>query len=120
MRTLARITEDTDGDVPVAAIDGEIDASNVRDLGHRLRDMLTNHSESLVIDLILTTYIDSAGINLLFELAAELRQRQQRLFLAVEEQSPIARMFAITGLDTAVPIHPTRDAAVRAAAAFAP
>ncbi len=119
MRTLARLTELTDGDVPVAAIDGEIDASNALDLGDRLRDMLTNHSESLVLDLIGTTYIDSAGINLLFQLAAELRQRQQRLFLAVAEQSPIARMLGITGLDSVVPVHPTRDAAVRAAAASA-
>ena len=120
MRALAKLVEDNDGDVPVAAIDGEIDASNVRDVGDRLREMLTNHSESLVIDLIGTTYIDSAGINLLFELAAELRQRQQRLFLAVAEQSPIARMLGITGLDSTVPVHPTRDAAVRAAGAAAP
>ena len=101
----------TEGDVPVAAIDGEIDASNALDLGNRLRAMLTNRSESLVVDLVGTTYIDSAGINLLFELAAELRQRQQRLYLAVAEQSPIARMIGITGLDNAVPVHPTRDAA---------
>ena len=54
----------------------------------RLRGLLTNRSESLVVDLVATTYIDSAGINLLFELAAELRQRQQRLFLVVAERLP--------------------------------
>ena len=120
MRALAKLVEDNAGGVPVAAIAGEIDASNVRDVGDRLRDILTNRSESLVIDLIGTTYIDSAGINLLFQLAAELRQRQQRLFLAVAEQSAIARMLGLTGLDRAVPVSPTREAAVRAAGTSAP
>ena len=120
MRALAKLTENNDGDVPVAAIDGEIDASNVADLGDRLHGILTNHSEALVVDLLATTYIDSAGINLLFELAAELRQRQQRLFVAVAAQSSIARMIAITGLDSVVPTHPTREAAARAASAAAP
>lgn len=115
MRALAKLTEDNDGDVPIAAIEGEIDASNVGEVGDRLREMLTNRSEALVVDLLATTYIDSAGINLLFELADELRQRQQRLFLAVGEQSPIARIIAITGLDSVVATHPTRDAAMRAA-----
>jgi len=115
VRALARLTEDNDGEIAVAAIAGEIDASNVGDLNARLRGMLTNRSEVLVVDLIGTTYIDSAGINLLFELADELRQRQQRLFLAVAEQSPVARMLGITGIDAVVPVHPTRDAAVRAA-----
>jgi anti-anti-sigma factor len=115
LRALARLTDANDGDVPVAAIDGEIDASNVGDLAHRLRGLLTNRSEALVVDLLGTTYIDSAGINLLFELADELRQRQQRLFVAVAEESAIARVIGITGLDGAVPVHPTRAAAVRAA-----
>jgi anti-anti-sigma factor len=115
MRVLARLVEEKDGDVPVAAIEGEIDASNAGDLHHRLRSVVTNRSEALVVDLVATTYLDSAGINLLFELGAELLQRQQRLFLVVAEQSAIARMISITGLVHAVPVHPTRDAALRAA-----
>ena len=106
--------------MPVAAIEGEIDASNAADLGQRLRGLLTNHSVSFVVDLAATTYIDSAGINLLFELAAELRQRQQRLFVVVAERSAIGRMIAITGLDAAVPVHATRDAALREASAPPP
>jgi len=120
VRALAKLVEDTEGDVPVAAIEGEIDASNVADLGQRLRALLTNRSESLVVDLVTTTYIDSAGINLLFELAAELHQRQQRLYLVVAVRSPIERMIGITGLVNAVPVHPTRDAALRDAGAPAP
>jgi anti-anti-sigma factor len=115
VRALAKLTEDRDGGITVAVIEGEIDASNVGHLAVRLRSLLTNRSEALVVDLIGTTYLDSAGINLLFELAAELRQRQQHLHLVVAESSPIARMLAITGLAEAVPTHSTRETAVREA-----
>jgi anti-anti-sigma factor len=120
MRPLARIVEERHGEIAVAAIEGEIDASNTDELGAQLRRQLTNRSETLVVDLVATTYIDSAGINLLFALAAELHQRQQRLRLVVAESSPIARMIEIAGLATAVPAHPTRDGALVAASVPAP
>jgi len=50
------------GDVPVARIAGEVDASNVDDVRNRLRSLLTNRSVSLVVDLSATSYLDSAGI----------------------------------------------------------
>jgi anti-sigma B factor antagonist len=111
---LARITDEHHGDVPVVAIAGEIDASNAGEIADRLRSALSNRSEALVVDLGGTTYIDSAGLNILFELAVALRERQQQLHLIVGPASPIARMVAIVGLDTTVPTHPTRAAALDA------
>jgi anti-anti-sigma factor len=84
-----------------------VDASNVKEIGDRLHGLLSNRSVALVIDLSATTYLDSAGINLLFALAEELRGRQQRLALVVAERSPIARMVTLTGLDQTVPVRPT-------------
>ena len=66
----------------------------------------------MVIDLSATTYLDSAGINLLFALGEEMRGRQQRSRSSCADASPIARMVALTGLDRAMPVH--RDAAGRA------
>jgi anti-sigma B factor antagonist len=111
---LARITDEHHGDVPVVAIAGEIDASNSGEIADRLRSALSNRSEALVVDLGGTTYIDSAGLNILFELAVALRERQQQLHLIVGPSSPIARMVAIVGLDATVPTHPTRAAALDA------
>jgi anti-anti-sigma factor len=115
MSWLARIVEDRHGEVAIAAVEGEIDASNVSELADRVRMMLTNRSEALVVDLERTSYIDSAGINLLFSLGDQLRQRQQELHLVVAPASPIARMLTITGLDATVATHATRDAALEAA-----
>jgi anti-anti-sigma factor len=112
---LATVTEQAHGDVVVAGIEGEVDASNTEEIGERLRAALSNRSTALVVDLTGTSYLDSAGINLLFELAAALRDRQQRLLLVVPPDAPISRAISITGLDATVPTHLDRQAALAAA-----
>lgn len=114
MRQLARIAAEPHGDVVAARIEGEVDMSNAPSIGNRLRDLLTNRSEALVIDLTPTTYLDSSGIALLFALADELQRRQQRLHLVLPETSQLIRAVRITGLDRAVPTHPTLTAALEA------
>jgi anti-sigma B factor antagonist len=104
--TLARLEDEWHDEIPVARLQGEVDASNVKEMGDRLRSLLSNRSVALVIDLSATTYLDSAGINMLFSLAEELRGRQQRLALVVGEGSPIARMITLTGLDQTIPVRP--------------
>jgi anti-sigma B factor antagonist len=103
-RPLAQVREEWSGDTPVATVEGEIDSSNVAEIGSRLRGLLANRSLGLIVDLTPTTYLDSAGINMLFVLGAELRARQQRLRLVVGPHTPIARMIGLTGLDRT---HPT-------------
>jgi anti-anti-sigma factor len=93
--------------MPVAQLTGEIDAANVEEIGTRLRGMLTNRSFALIVDLTPTTYLDSAGINLLFGLGEDLERRQQELHLVIDGASPIARMVSLTGLNIAVPTHAT-------------
>lgn len=112
MSLLARVVEAQSGDVSVAAIEGEVDSSNVHEVGARLRTLLTNRSAALVVDLSETSYLDSAGINMLFELSGELADRQQRLRLVVPPTSPIVRMLSIAGLSGAIPTHETRTAAL--------
>jgi anti-sigma B factor antagonist len=116
MRQLARIVPETHGDdIVVAHIEGEIDLSNAQPIGNRLRDLLTNHSVALIVDLGPTTYLDSSGVALMFGLFDELRRRQQNLYLVVPEESRLKRVLSITGLDRAVPTHTTLDGALQAA-----
>jgi anti-sigma B factor antagonist len=109
---LAHIADDRREPVAVARVQGEIDASNAPWIAARLRTLLTNRSDALAVDLTATTYLDSAGIALMFELAAELRLHQQELHLVVTLDSPIARVVHLTGLDAAVPIHASLEAAL--------
>jgi anti-anti-sigma factor len=105
--TLARLEDEWHDEIPVARLQGEVDASNVKEMGDRLRSLLSNRSVALVIDLSATTYLDSAGLNLLFSLGEEMRGRQQRLGLVVADGSPIKRMVSLVGLDQALPIRAT-------------
>jgi anti-anti-sigma factor len=91
----------------VGRVEGEIDASNAEIVAARLRELVVNRSLGLVVDLTPTTYIDSAGINMLFVLGDELRSRQQELLLVVGPATPVARMLAITGLDRVHAAHPS-------------
>ena len=109
---IARIDDEWHGDMPVATVHGELDASNARELGERLRSLITNHLLAMVVDLSETTYLDSAGINLLFSLGADMSARQQRLAVVVRGGSPIERMIEITGLGKTVVVFPTLPAAL--------
>jgi anti-anti-sigma factor len=114
MNPLAEVRSEWHGDTPVAAIAGEVDASNVSTVGDALRGLLTNRSTKLVVDLTPTTYLDSAGINLMFSLGDELRSRQLTLRIVIASGSPIARMLSITSLDRAYPTYPTVTEALSA------
>ena len=114
MSLIATIRDEHEDGIPIVVIEGDIDASNSPEISARLRDALSNQGVVLLVDLTETTYIDSAGINVLFRLALELKERQQELHLVVAESSPIARMLTIVGLDAAVPTYPTRAAALDA------
>jgi anti-anti-sigma factor len=112
MSLIARVVDERHGNVPIVTVEGEIDTSNATEIADRMRVALSNQGMVLVVDLTPTTYIDSAGINVLFQLGAELRERRQELHVVVASASPIARMLAIVGLDRAVPTHATREAAL--------
>jgi anti-sigma B factor antagonist len=114
--TLATVRVEWHGQHPVAGLEGEIDVSNVDEIAGELRDMLDNRSSRLIVDLSPTRYLDSAGINLLFALGADLRARQLELVLVVVPSSPIARMLAITSLDRTHPTFPDVDSALAAQA----
>ena len=116
MRQLARIVAESHGeDVVVARIVGEVDMSNAPALGNRLRELLTNRSVALIVDLGPTSYLDSSGVALLFALFDELQRRQQQLHLVVPEGSHLVRVLQITGILRAVPTYGTLDGALQGA-----
>jgi anti-anti-sigma factor len=116
MSTLLEIHEDWHDDVPVLRLEGEIDVSNVGEIRTRMRDLVTNRQFALIVDLTPTSYLDSAGINLLFAVGEEMRGRQQQLHVVLNEDSPLTRMVALTGLDKSLPMHSTLERALAATA----
>jgi anti-anti-sigma factor len=104
---LADVAFSTLHGIPVAHITGEIDASNASRLQRTVLDHVDNSDTGLVIDLTATTYMDSAGTRLLYEISQRLNHRSQALRVAVPATSPIRRILEITKLDTLIAVDDT-------------
>jgi anti-sigma B factor antagonist/stage II sporulation protein AA (anti-sigma F factor antagonist) len=83
----------------VVRLTGEIDLANADTVGADIRRAVENRTFALALDLCEVTYVDSAGVRLLFDLAAELRARRQELLVVVCPESPIASVLSIIALD---------------------
>ena len=112
MSPIAQISIEREGDVIVATLVGEIDPSNARNLGTELNDAVPNDAMAVVLDLADVRYLDSSGVQLLFELAERLASRQQRLAVAVPPDAPARRVLEIVALDVTAPVADSREQAI--------
>jgi len=112
MTTPVSVTIDSQHGVPVAQVRGEIDLSNVADVRAAIASVVTNAARALIVDLSETTYMDSRGVHLLFEIAERLARGQQHLYVVVPPESPIHRLLVITHLDQAASVEATAGDAI--------
>jgi anti-sigma B factor antagonist len=110
---LAELSFETAGNVVVGHVAGEIESANAEEMSTALAGQLTSDRAGLVIDLTRVTYLDSAGIELLFDLARRLRTHRQRLRLVVPADAPLRRVLELCDIDRAAPIDVTVDAALQ-------
>jgi anti-anti-sigma factor len=104
--------DDGPDDVVVARLSGEVDLSNAGTVGDELTAAVPNRALGLVLDLSETTYLDSSGVSLVFDLADRLRRRQQQLRLVAPAQAPLRRVLRIVDPSGALPLVESVDAAV--------
>ena len=100
--------------VGVVALSGEVEIVQANSLRERLLGAVRNEDLGLVVDLSDTTYIDSVGVSLLFELAERLAERQLRLAVVLPQAGLVERVLTIVNLRSVAPIHPTLDEALSA------
>jgi anti-anti-sigma factor len=110
--SLIRVTEERMNGTVVAILEGELDTSSVGEVAIVLRRLVENRVLRVVVDLERVSYLDSAGINLLYAIGGDLSARQQQLHLVVVPGSPIERTLRIVGADRAFPAHATREEAL--------
>jgi anti-anti-sigma factor len=98
MDLLCRLSFEEDGDTLVARLTGEVDLSNAALVGEEIRSRVANHSLGVLVDLSGLTYLDSAGLEVLFDLRGRLESRRQELTIAVPVDSPIYRALELVDL----------------------
>jgi anti-anti-sigma factor len=108
---LAGVTIEGDDQVVVARIVGDVDLSNASVVGDQLAEAVPNRALGLVIDLTPTTYLDSSGVSLVFDLLERLRRRQQQLRLVVPEDAPLRRVLRIVDAGGTLPLLASVDEA---------
>ena len=106
--------------VPVACLAGELDLTRAAAMRIDLLRAVTNQDHGLVIDLRDATYIDSAGVNVIFELAERLSARQQRLAAVVPDRAIIERVIALVNLRSILETYRTLEEAVATIRALEP
>jgi len=110
--TPAEISVERRGGTVIAHLGGEVDMTNASHLRDELLASMPNDALVLVIDVSECRYLDSAGIEILFDLARRLVRRRQDLRLLVPPGSPLRRMLELTEVGSAAPLHESLDSAL--------
>ncbi len=100
----------------VAWLDGELDLASTAGLTAELAALVPNTALGVVLDLSGLTYLDSAGVGMIFSLGRQLRTRQQTLGIVVPETARIRRVLAVASVASAADIYPDLEAALAGAA----
>lgn len=104
--TVARVDVGELRGAPLVALHGEIDLSNVDDVMSTIESSVSNTALGLVLDLSNLAYLDSTGLRLLFRLARQLHERDQRLTLVVPEAARITPILRLGGVFDAMQVVP--------------
>jgi anti-anti-sigma factor len=112
LSSLAEIELERRGGLVVAGLSGEVDMTNAAYVRDELLAAVPNDALALVIDLGSCRYLDSAAIEVVFDLSRRLDRRRQQLRLVVPESSPLRRVLELTDVGSVAPLHPTREAAL--------
>jgi anti-sigma B factor antagonist len=118
VRPLAVERSSADGS-EVLVVEGEIDMASSSRLIAPLNEAVMEAVHSLVIDLSGVNFMDSTGLALLLGAYRRLRRRGVG-FALVCPGGPVRRVFEVTDMVETLRVNPTRELALRAAAASAP
>ena len=90
MTPLADVRFETVDGVVIAHVEGEIDMSNAGELATAITGRVPGDALAVVLDLSGVDYLDSSGIQVVYQLRERLGQRGQTMRLVVAPDSPIA------------------------------
>ena len=94
------------GNEVLVLVAGDVDMANIDVVEAELLAAITNRVTVATIDLTDVTYLDSAGLRLLFGLATRLPLLQITLRLVAPRGSPARRVIELSGLATLTQVDP--------------
>jgi anti-anti-sigma factor len=109
---LADLEVSTEGDIVLARIVGEVDMSNADELQVALAKAVPLEAPGIVLDLTPVSYLDSAGIRMIYHLTETLQARRQALQVVIPRGSMVADVLRLAGVADYVGATETVDAAL--------
>jgi anti-anti-sigma factor len=108
----AEIAVQRRGGSVVAHLAGEVDMTNAGYVRDELLGSVPNDAMALVLELGACRYLDSAAIEVLFDIVRRLSRRRQELRLVVPEGSPLKRLIELTDVSSVASVHESEEAAL--------
>jgi anti-anti-sigma factor len=114
MDSQAHVDLSRNGNVPLVRLCGEIDAGNIGQVADTIVGVIAGDRRhaGMVLDLSEVTYLNSATVKLLFDLAERMRTRQQQLRLVMTDNAPMRKLLLLLKFDLVVPLHTTIEDAL--------
>jgi anti-sigma B factor antagonist len=107
-------TTEQDG-FSVLTLRGEIDVYTAPHLRQAIVDLVDGGATNIVVDMAMVEFLDSTGLGVLVEGLKRVKRRDGSLSI-VATQDKILKIFNITGLNKAFPIHGSVNDAVSSGA----
>jgi anti-anti-sigma factor len=104
--TAARVESSADDGSMRIRLSGEIDLANAAAVEDQIRAALNPQPSAVSVDLTDLTYLDSAGIRILYGLASRLQALRIALELIVPLSSPTRRLIELSGFDSVATVRP--------------
>ena len=103
-------------DVAILTVSGQLDFALCVRLAPELDAALRSSARAIVIDLEDVSLVDSSGIALMINAFQSLNRAGRELAIACP-RGPQRRAFELTALDSQLPMHDSREAALAAVSA---
>lgn len=97
----------TTGDRVHFRISGDVDLANAAAVEARLMSAIRNRSTGVTLDLGAVTYLDSAGLQVVFSLTVRLRRLQIETVVVAPEGSPARHAIEMAGMASITEIQPS-------------
>jgi|SoiMetStandDraft_5_1073268.scaffolds.fasta_scaffold66114_1 anti-anti-sigma factor len=97
----------TIGDQVNFTLSGDIDLANAADVEAQLTAAIRNRATAVTLDLGEVTYLDSAGLQVVFALTVTLRRLQIGMRVIAPEDSPARHAIEMAGMASMTEIQPS-------------